>query len=111
MQRLGDLLPENLVPVEWRPFEVSNLWRRLDLPLQDASKSIFFAIDGQRVQGTELISDFLRAGGRVIVAEELPRQELPEATLWIRVDSVRAAWALAQKRFYGIPTKNCPYMR
>lgn len=104
MQRLGDLFPKNLVPIEWRSFEVSHLWRTLDSSLLDVAKSsVFFAIDGQRVHGVELVSDFLRLGGRVVVAEKLPREELPENIFWIKVNSVRAAWAVAQKHFYGDP--------
>jgi len=68
--------------------------------------TLFFAIKGYKTDGHQYISEAIKKGATVVVAED--KKELPDINKvnYIVVKDSRMAMALLSARFYGYPSKS-----
>lgn len=65
--------------------------------------SLFLCVKGMRTDGHRFVNDAIRAGARVIVAEQVRDACVGGAAAWIMLDNTRKSSALLYNAWYGDP--------
>src|SRR5690606_7982639 len=66
--------------------------------------SLFVAIPGSQLDGTQYITDAIAAGSQVIISEKMPTHQEPGVT-YIQVPSASQALGILASQFYGHPSQ------